>query len=150
MALMVRFRAFGRYIYAIGGSEIACNRLGIPVARTKFLIYVLIGLMAGITGIVHGSQARVPNPFHLVGTELNVLAAVLLGATRLSGGHGTVFGTLIGVFLVTIINHSLVLIGISSYCERCVIGALILSGAGVPLLLRRLQARRTATATNAS
>jgi simple sugar transport system permease protein len=150
IALMVRFTAFGRYIYAIGGSEIACSRLGIPVARTKFLIYVLIGLMAGITGIVHGSQARVANPFDLVGSELNVIAAVVLGGTRITGGHGTVFGTIVGVSLVTIINNSLVLVGISSYWERCVIGALILSGAGVPLLLRRLQARRTANVTNAS
>src|SRR5260221_1145332 len=102
MALMVRFRAFGRYIYAIGGSEIACNRLGIPVARTKFLIYVLIGLMAGITGIVHGSQARDSNPFDLVGSELNVIPAVVLAGTRLSACHGTFFGTLIGVVLVTI------------------------------------------------
>src|SRR5258708_23808814 len=132
------------------GREMGVRCLGFPVARTKFLIYVLIGLMAGITGIVHGSQARVANPFDLVGSELNVIAAVVLGGTRISGGHGTVFGTLIGVFLVTIINNSLLLIGISSYCEPCVIGALILSGAGVPLLLRPLQARRTATATNAS
>jgi simple sugar transport system permease protein len=73
-----------------------------------------------------------------------VIAAVVLGGTRITGGHGTVFGTILGVFLVTIINNSLVLIGISSYWERCVIGALILLGAGVPLLLRRLQARRAA------
>ena len=70
--------------------------------------------------------------------------AVSFGGTRISGGHGTVFGTLIGVFLVTVINNSLVLIGISSYWERCVIGALIILGAGVPLLLQRLQARRSA------
>jgi simple sugar transport system permease protein len=99
--------------------------------------------MAGVTGIVHSSQARVANPFDLVGTELNVIAAVVLGGTRITGGHGTVFGTLLGVFLVTIINNSLVLIGISSYWERCVIGALIILGAGVPLLLQRLQARRS-------
>jgi simple sugar transport system permease protein len=148
IALMVRFTAFGRYIYAIGGSEIACSRLGIPVARTKFLIYVLIGVMAGITGIVHSSQARVANPFDLVGSELNVIAAVVLGGTRITGGHGTVFGTIVGVFLVTIINNSLVLVGISSYWERCVIGTLVLLGAGVPLLLRRLQARRPSAATN--
>ena len=145
IALLVRFTAFGRYVYAIGGSEIACSRLGIPVARTKFLIYVLIGLMAGVTGIVHSSQARVANPFDLVGSELNVIAAVVLGGTRITGGHGTVFGTILGVFLVTVINNSLVLIGISSYWERCVIGALIILGAGIPILLRRLQARRAAT-----
>src|SRR5260221_5642660 len=98
MALMVRFRAFGRYIYAIGGSEIACNRLGIPVARTKFLIYVLIGLMAGITGIVHGSDARVANPFDLVSSELIVNAAAVLRCTRLSRGHGTGLADLVGVF----------------------------------------------------
>src|SRR5215471_18272758 len=82
--------------------------------------------------------------FSLPTTSLFLIAAVVLGGTRISGGHGTVFGTILGVFLVTVINNSLVLIGISSYWERCVIGALIILGAGVPLLLQRLQARRSA------
>src|SRR5271157_4535544 len=77
VAVLLRYTALGRFIYALGGSEVASSRLGIPVARTKLFIYVLIGLIAGITGIVHSSQARVANPFDLVGSELNVIAAVV-------------------------------------------------------------------------
>jgi simple sugar transport system permease protein len=142
VAVLVRFTMLGRSIYAIGGSELASTRLGIPVVKVKFFVYVLIGLIAGVTGIVHGSQARDANPFDLVGSELNVLAAVVLGGTRITGGHGTVFGTLVGVFLVTMINNSLVLLGVPSYWERCVIGLLILIGAGVPILVQRLQKRK--------
>ena len=139
VAVMLRYTTLGRFIYALGGSQVASSRLGIPVARTKLLVYVLIGLIAGITGIVHSSQARVANPFDLVGSELNVIAAVVLGGAQITGGRGGVFGTLIGVTLVTVINNSLVLLNVSSLWERCVIGILIILGAGVPLLLRRLQ-----------
>jgi simple sugar transport system permease protein len=143
VAALLRFTAVGRFIYALGGSEVASSRLGIPVMRTKLLIYVLIGFIAGITGIVHSSQARVANPFDLVGSELNVIAAVVLGGARITGGRGSVFGTMLGVFLVTIINNSLVLLNVSSLWERCIVGALIILGAGVPLFLRRLQPLRS-------
>ncbi|MBV9672833.1 MAG: ABC transporter permease, partial [Verrucomicrobia bacterium] len=118
VAVLVRYTMLGRSIYAIGGSEVASERLGIPVARVRFFVYVAIGIIAGIAGIVHGSQIRVANPFDLVGTELNVLAAVVLGGARITGGRGSVFGTLMGVFLVTIINNSLILLGVSSYYDR--------------------------------
>lgn len=139
VAVMLRYTAVGRFIYALGGSSVASSRLGIPVARTKLFIYVLIGLIAGIAGIVHSSQARVANPFDLVGSELNVIAAVVLGGARITGGRGSVFGTMIGVALVTIINNCLVLLNVSSLWERCVIGILIILGAGVPFLLQCLQ-----------
>ena len=139
VAVMLRYTAVGRFIYALGGSSVASSRLGIPVARTKLFIYVLIGLIAGIAGIVHSSQARVANPFDLVGSELNVIAAVVLGGARITGGRGSVFGTMIGVALVTIINNCLVLLNVSSLWERCVIGILIILGAGAPFLLQCLQ-----------
>ena len=139
VAVMLRHTAVGRFIYALGGSSVASSRLGIPVARTKLFIYVLIGLIAGIAGIVHSSQARVANPFDLVGSELNVIAAVVLGGARITGGRGSVFGTMIGVALVTIINNCLVLLNVSSLWERCVIGILIILGAGAPFLLQCLQ-----------
>jgi simple sugar transport system permease protein len=139
VAVMLRYTALGRFIYALGGNSVASSRLGIPLARTKLFIYVLIGLIAGIAGIVHSSQARVANPFDLVGSELNVIAAVVLGGARITGGRGSVFGTMIGVALVTIINNCLVLLNVSSLWERCVIGILIILGAGVPFLLQCLQ-----------
>jgi simple sugar transport system permease protein len=139
VVVLLRYTALGRFIYALGGGEVASSRLGIPVARTKLFIYVLIGFIAGITGIVHSSQARVANPFDLVGSELNVIAAVVLGGARITGGRGGVFGTILGVSLITIINNSLVLLNVSSVWDRFVVGVLIILGAGVPLLLQRLQ-----------
>ena len=99
-----------------------------------------MGFLAGIGGIVYASLNRQANPQELVGSELNVIAAVVLGGASLTGGRGTVIGSLLGVALVVIMNNSLVLIGVPSTWQRVVVGAIILIGTGLPAI----QARRRA------
>lgn len=132
----------GRAIFAMGGSREAADRIGIDARRIQFFIYGYVGAVAGLAGIVHASLARVANPFDLVGLELNVIAAVVLGGARLTGGHGTVLGTLLGVGLIVVITNSLILLGIPSSWQSAVIGLLILVGTGIPTLHARLAARR--------
>ncbi|WP_366653601.1 ABC transporter permease [Fodinicurvata sp. EGI_FJ10296] len=122
----------GRQIFAIGGSVDSARRIGINVRATQFFVYIYVGAMAGLAGILHASMARVANPFDLVGLELSVIAAVVLGGARLTGGYGTITGTLLGVALIVLVNNSLILLGIPSTWQSVVIGVLILLGTGVP------------------
>ncbi len=142
VAFVMNFTMFGRKIYAIGGSEEAASRIGIRVGRVKVLIYVLAGAIAGLAGMTHMTLSRMANPFDLVGMELNVIAAVVLGGARITGGHGTVLGTLLGAFVITMINTTLLMAGVPSYWQNVVIGCLIVAGTGLPILIERLGRRR--------
>ena len=122
----------GRAIYAVGGSVEAARRVGIDVRRTQMFVYVYVGALAGLAGIIHASMARIANPFDLVGLELGVIAAVVLGGARLAGGYGTLTGTLLGVALIVLVQNSLIVIGIPSTWQSATIGALILLGTGLP------------------
>ncbi|MDT8857550.1 ABC transporter permease [Paracoccaceae bacterium Fryx2] len=122
----------GRSIFAIGGSVESARRIGVSVRAVQFFVYVYVGMLAGLAGIIHASMARVANPFDLVGLELSVIAAVVLGGARLTGGHGTLTGTLLGVALIVLVRNSLIVIGIPSTWQSVAIGVLILVGTGLP------------------
>ncbi|MET1025556.1 MAG: ABC transporter permease [Dongiaceae bacterium] len=132
----------GRTIFALGGSLESARRIGINVRATQVFVYAYVGAISGLAGIIHASLARVANPFDLVGLELSVIAAVVLGGARLAGGYGTITGTLLGVALITVINNSLILLGIPSTWQMVVIGALILIGTGIPAYQAKRAARR--------
>lgn len=132
----------GRSIYAIGGAPESAARIGVRVAAVRYFVYGYVGVLSGVAGIVHGAMARVANPFDLVGLELSVIAAVVLGGARLTGGHGTLFGTLLGVALIVLINNSLITLGIPTTWQSAVTGALILVGTGVPAFRAKLAAAR--------
>ncbi|MEO9338407.1 ABC transporter permease [Mesorhizobium sp. SB112] len=142
VAFLMNLTKFGRAIYAIGGSEEGARRIGIRVGRTKVIIYVIVGAIAGLAGMTHMTLSRMANPFDLVGMELNVIAAVVLGGARITGGYGTVTGTLLGALLITMINTSLLSAGVPSYWQRVVVGMLIIVGTGLPIIIDRLAKRR--------
>ena len=121
----------GRAVYAVGGSVPIAERLGFSVRTVMLFVFGYAGLLAGLGGMVHGSLNRLANPSDLVGTELDVIAAVVLGGARVTGGTGTVLGTLLGVVLVILINNSLILMGVPSTWQKVVIGAIILIASGV-------------------
>lgn len=122
----------GRQIFAIGGSTESARRIGVNVRGVQVFVYAYVGALSGLAGIIHASLARVANPFDLVGLELSVIAAVVLGGARLTGGYGTITGTLLGVALIVLVSNSLILLGIPSTWQSVVIGALILVGTGLP------------------
>jgi simple sugar transport system permease protein len=134
----------GRAIYAIGGSVESARRIGINVRATQFFVYVYVGMMAGLAGVIHASMARVANPFDLVGLELSVIAAVVLGGARLAGGHGTLTGTMLGVALIVLVRNSLIVLGIPSTFQSITIGCLILLGTGLPAWQAKRAAARAA------
>jgi simple sugar transport system permease protein len=116
----------GRAIYAIGGSIHIAERLGYNIKAVHLFVFGYSGFLAGVAGIVHVSSNRLANPFDLVGIELDVIAAVILGGARITGGTGTVVGTLLGVFLVALINNVLILAGVPSTWQKVIIGSFIL------------------------
>jgi simple sugar transport system permease protein len=130
IALMLSRTVFGRSIYAIGGDTEAARRVGIRVVRTQVLLYVLVGALAAFGGLLHVVLGRNANPQSLVGTELDIIAAVVLGGASIFGGRGSVLGTVLGVVLVQLINNNLVLLGIPSTWQRAAVGVLLLLGVG--------------------
>ncbi len=134
----------GRQIFAIGGSVESARRIGINVRGVQFFVYVYVGVLAGLAGIIHSSMARVANPFDLVGLELSVIAAVVLGGARLAGGHGTLTGTVLGVALIVLVRNSLIVLGIPATWQSVAIGVLILIGTGLPAWQAKRAAARAA------
>lgn len=140
--LLLDYTMLGRGVYALGGAREAAERAGFNVSRIEYFIYGFVGLLSGIAGMTFGALNRQANPQDIVGSELNVIAAVVLGGAQLTGGRGTVIGTLLGVALVVIMNNSLILIGVPSVWQRVVIGAIILIGTGIPAIQAKRAARR--------
>ena len=117
----------GRAIFAIGGNSDIAQRLGFDVRGVQIFVFTYAGLLAGIAGMVHVASNRIANPFDLNGLELTVIAAVILGGARITGGSGTVLGTLMGVVLVVLVNNVLILVGIPSTWQKVIIGAFIIA-----------------------
>lgn len=139
---ILRFTMMGRSIFALGGSREAAERAGFNVVGTQFFIYGFVGLLAGIAGAVFASHFKQANPFDLVGSELNTIAAVVLGGALITGGRGTVFGTILGVSLVVVMNNSLILIGVPSEWQKVVLGIILIVGTGIPAYQNMMAAKR--------
>ncbi len=103
---------FGRAIYAIGANEIAAEFSGIAIKSKKMILYILSGIAASISGIILLGQTSVGMPQHGLGTELEVITAVLLGGTALSGGKGTIYGTVAGVLILGVLFNGLTISGV--------------------------------------
>lgn len=125
----------GRAVFAAGGNPDIAARLGFNLFHVRLFVFAWAGMLAGIAGIVHVSSNRLANPFDLAGMELEIIAAVVLGGARITGGSGTVIGTLLGVLLITLVSNVLVFVGIPSTLQRTIIGAFILL-AGTAFALR--------------
>lgn len=142
-AFLLRRTMFGRGIYAMGGDLEGARRAGFPVVRLQIMLYVLVGAVAAIGGLIHVVLGRSANPQDLVGTELDVIAAVVLGGASIFGGRGTVTGTVLGVLLVQIINNTLILMGVPTAWQRAAVGFLLVIGVGIQAVMARRASRRT-------
>jgi ribose transport system permease protein len=117
---------FGRQTYAIGGNEKAAFISGIKVPRVKVLIYGISGLLAALAGAILTSRLNSAQPTAGTSYELDAIAAVVLGGTSLNGGKGRIFGTLIGVLIIGVLNNGLNLLGVSSFYQMVVKGIVII------------------------
>ncbi len=136
MHLFLTYTMVGRYVYAVGGNEVSAERAGINIVWVKILVYVLVGMLAGIAGITRSAFLRIADPFELYGDELIVIAATVLGGAYIGGGRGTIIGTILGVLLIIIINNSLIIIGIPSYWQKVAVGIILLFAVSIPIYIR--------------
>jgi ribose transport system permease protein len=116
----------GRYIYAVGGNEEAARLSGVPVKLVIVFVYVISALCAGLGGCIQASQLNTGTPNMGVMYELYVIAAVVVGGTSLAGGSGRILGTLIGAFIISVIQNGMNLLGMESYTQQVVLGGVIL------------------------
>ncbi len=116
----------GRYIYAVGGNEEAARLSGVPVGLVIVFVYTVSALAAGLGGCIQASQLNTGTPNMGVMYELYVIAAVVVGGTSLSGGSGRILGTLIGAFIISVIQNGMNLLGMESYTQQVVLGGVIL------------------------
>jgi simple sugar transport system permease protein len=123
---ILRKTVLGRSIYALGGSEASAQRAGFNIFRLQLFVYGFMGLMAGIGSVIQALLVQTVAPNSLVGKELDVIAAVVLGGASLTGGVGTVGGTVLGVVLLAVMSNGLTLMHVPSYWYKGVTGLVIL------------------------
>ncbi|ADY14231.1 ABC transporter permease [Sphaerochaeta globosa] len=123
---VLRKTTFGRTIYWVGGNRTAAKRVGVNMFRNTMLVYGIAGAIVGIGSIAHVAIVQTVIPNSIVGTEMAVIAAIILGGASISGGRGSVLGSILGVLLFQIVNNSLTLLKISSYWYNVFTGAIII------------------------
>jgi len=137
MALLLRLTVFGRHCYAIGSNETAARLCGLAIERTKVCIYVLSGLLTGWAGILVFAQGSGGDPTSSVGLELDVIAAVVIGGASLSGGQGSVSGTLMGVLILGVLENGVNLFGVAVEVKYILIGAIVVINTALSQWQRR-------------
>ncbi|GAB3815374.1 ABC transporter permease [Tessaracoccus terricola] len=139
---IMRFTMFGRGVYAIGGDEASAVRAGFKVRRIKFWLYVMAGVIAAIAGLVRTSMMGQMHPTNLLGMEIMVIAAVVLGGTAITGGTGSLTGVMLGTLLIVMVQNSMILIGVPTYWQRVALGVLIIVGTGISAVQVTARRRR--------
>lgn len=139
VALGLRYTRAGRHVFAVGSNEQTARLCGVAVERVKLKVYVLGGLFAGLAGVLQFSYLTVGDPTTAAGYELNVIAAVVIGGASLSGGRGSVAGSLMGAMIMTVVANGCTKVGLSNWVQEIVTGAIIVLAVG----LDRLRSRAT-------
>ncbi len=137
--IMLRFTSFGRHIYAVGGNENAAKIVGIRCKRTKMFVYIIAGAIAGLAGILMvlrlgSSQVNIGENW-----VMPSITAAVLGGTSMTGGSGSIGGTIVGGLLISVISYSISLLGISSYWDEVVTGAVVLIAISIDAINKRRQ-----------
>ncbi len=134
---ILRYTRFGRYVYAVGGNEKSAKTSGISTRLILASVYSICGLCAGIAGIVLTARTTSALTQSGIGYELDAIAAVVIGGTSLSGGVGSLTGTLFGALIIGVINNGLDLLGVSSYYQQVIKGIVIVCAVLLDTLSRR-------------
>src|ERR1700686_1924001 len=128
---VLRATGFGRRVFALGSNEAAARACGIATDRLKICIYGLAGLLFGLAGVMQMSRLRQGDPTVAAGLELDIIAAVVIGGGSLSGGEGTILGSMIGALIMAFLRNGCQQIGWPNYIQEIIIGALIVIAVAV-------------------
>lgn len=126
LMLILQNTVFGRGVYAIGGNEEVARLSSVPTNKIKTSVYVISGIMSALAGVILTSRLSSSQPTAGTGFELDAIAAVVIGGTSLAGGRGRIFGTLIGVLIIGVINNGLNVMGVSAFYQQFIKGLIIL------------------------
>ncbi|MBV6459114.1 MAG: Ribose import permease protein RbsC [Fimbriimonadaceae bacterium] len=137
MSMVLRRSPFGRAVVAVGGNEQAARYSGVQVGRVKLAVFALGGLFAGIAGLMQFSRLTVGDPTVAQGLELDAIAAVVIGGASLSGGKGTIFGTVLGALIMTVLRAGLSQMGLPNWVQEIVTGTVIVAAVALDRLRTR-------------
>ncbi len=137
LAALLRYSVFGRYVFALGSNESTARLCGIPVPLYKIAVYGLAGLFIGIAGVYQFAKLSSGNPIAGTGQELKFIAAVVIGGGSLSGGRGSVLGTLTGAAIMTVITNGCTMLGIKNPVQDILIGVIIIGAVTVDQIRQR-------------
>jgi ribose transport system permease protein len=127
VAAMLRYTRFGRHIFAVGSNEQTARLCGVNVEKNKLAIYALAGCFAGLAGLLQFSYLTLGDPTTATGMELDIIAAVVIGGASLTGGQGTIFGTLIGALIMTCVANGCTKLELANWVQEIVTGAIIIA-----------------------
>jgi ribose transport system permease protein len=139
VAALLRYTRFGRHVFAIGSNERMARLCGVAISRTKILVYTISAALVGMAGLLQFSKLSVGDPTVAVGLELDIIAAVIIGGGSLTGGRGTVVGTIIGAAIMTIIQLGCSQKGLANWVQQIVTGGIIVAA----VALDRLRSARS-------
>ncbi len=139
--VVLHFTRFGRYTYAVGSNEESARRVGVGVDAHLIKIYALSGFLAGLAGILSLAQFGTTAIAGQSQTNLNVIAAVVIGGTSLFGGYGTIFGTVVGLFIPAVLQNGFVIVGIQPFWQQVAVGAVLIAAVYVDQVRRASAAR---------
>ena len=132
--VVLKHTMLGRGIYAVGGDANAARIAGFNVKKIQFIVYMAAGSITGIASIAYMILMRQSDPSVLMGSEMMVIAAVVMGGTRITGGHGSVLGTVFGVILIALVQNNLIMLGVPTHYQTFVVGAIIVVGTSITSL----------------
>lgn len=140
-AILLKKTAFGWHVLAIGGNEKSAKLSGIKTDKVKILVYILSGVCASVVGLINTSQLAAAHPASGNGWEMNAIAATVLGGTSMAGGSGTIVGTIIGAFVIGVINDGMTMMGVSEFWQQIIRGTVIILAVIFDQVQRGLEAK---------
>lgn len=124
--IILKYTRFGRSVYALGGNRESAQRIGYNVTKTLILLYMYLGALGGVASVIHTSIYRQVDPNAFAGWDMKVIGATVIGGTSINGGYGSVYGAMLGVFFMTILQNGLILMRIPTFWQQIVTGAIII------------------------
>lgn len=140
-SILLKRTSFGWHVFSIGGNEKAAKLSGVKVNRVKILVYIISGVCAAIVGIIASSQLAAAHPATGESWEMNAIAAAVLGGTSMAGGIGSIGGTIVGAFVIGVINDGMIMCGVSEFWQMVIKGLVIVLAVIVDQFQRKMQAK---------